>query len=206
MNILHGPGRYPLRAVLRLLALPILGVLLNACSTIDDIIFSDVKVDYKRGYAFDDIKRVRVACGMDLDSDDLPISLAQVQGINAALSRAIEERGMIVVGAGSDADAEVSWHVVAEEQSNVREYNAQAYYQCWRCGPAISSTSEISYTQGTFIVDIVDPALTQSVWRGIMQGRLAEARSADVQQQRFDKTARQMMAKFPPGLLIDGVY
>ena len=206
MKVFYSPGLPLQRAVTRIVALLVFTVLLPSCSTIDDIIFSDVKVDYKRGYEFDDIKRVHVACGMDLDSEDLPISLAQIQRINAALVKAIEERGMTVVSDHGDADAELSWHVVAEEQSNVREYNAQAYYHCWRCGPAISSTSEITYTQGTFIVDIIDPDVTQSVWRGVMRGRLAEARNADVQQQRFDKTARQMMAKFPPGLLIDGVY
>jgi hypothetical protein len=64
----------------------------------------------------------------------------------------------------------------------------------------------VQYTQGTFVVDVIDPALSKSVWRGVMQGRLADVRASDIQQARFDKAAREMFAKFPPGILIDGIY
>jgi hypothetical protein len=180
--------------------------LVAACGTIDDIITSNARVDYKQGYDFDRIERVSVACGMDVDSAEFPLSLAATQRVNSALARALESHGISVVNDAADADAQVTWHVVTEERQRIREYNAQAYYQCWRCGPAISSASEITYTMGTFIVDIIDPALRKSVWRGVMQGRLAEVGNADLQQRRFDKAARQMLAKFPPGLLIDGVF
>ena len=113
---------------------------------------------------------------------------------------------MSVVEDESEADAMVRWHVVTQEQSSLREYNADSYYQCWRCGPAISSASTVTYTEGTFVVDIIDKSLNKSVWRGVMKGRLAEARDGNIQQMRFDKAAREMLAKFPPGILIDGIY
>ncbi len=181
-------------------------VLLGGCSTIDDIISSNAKVDYKRGYDFDDIERVAVVCDMDAESCETPMSTGEIERMNIALRRALVRRNFVVVESPADADIVVSWHVVAQEQSNVREYNAEAYYQCWRCGPAISNTTVDTYTQGTFIVDMIDPALSKSVWRGVMQGRLARVSNVEVQQQRFDKAAREMFAKFPPGILIDGVY
>jgi hypothetical protein len=126
--------------------------------------------------------------------------------MNLALKQALDGRGIAVTDDPAGADAHVSWHVVAQEQSNLREYNAQSYYQCWRCGPAISTTTVESFTEGTFVVDVIDPTLSKSVWRGVMKGRLAGIKNVDVQQSRFDTAAREMFARFPPGLLIDGIY
>ncbi len=178
--------------------------LLAGCTTIDDLIFSNARVDYKKDYDFDGIEVMSVSCG--LAPDDETLTPAQIERVNLALRRALEGRGMRVVDSETEAQARVSWHVVVKEQSNLREYNAQSYYQCWRCGPSISSTSTVTYTQGTFVVDVIDPDLSKSVWRGVMQGRLADVSSSDAQQKRFDKAARQMFVKFPPGVFIDGIY
>ncbi len=196
---IRSPGRTALR-----LFVAVASCLLVACTTIDDIISSNARVDYKKGYDFDTIRVLNVSCG--LAADDATLTDEQIERVNQALIRALEGRGMTVVGEGQPADAHVSWHVVLHEQSNLREYNAQSYYQCWRCGPSISSASTVTYTQGTFVVDVIDPALSKSVWRGVMQGRLADVRGSEVQQARFDKAAREMFVKFPPGILIDGIY
>ncbi len=185
------------------IALLLAVLLLTACSTIDEMFFSDAKIDYKRNYDFEAIRTVSVACGMDLESEDMPVSLAQVDRVNLALARALERQGLTVVGDASTADARVSWHVVAKEQSTAREYNAQAYYHCWRCGPAISSSSQVTYTKGTFIVDLVDPELSQSVWRGVIQGRLSDLGSARDEQQHFDAAAKEIFDRFPPGTIFD---
>lgn len=195
--------------LLRSLLFAVMTLSLGACTTIDqidNIITSKAKVDYKSGYEFDEVQRVSVACGMDLESDDMPVTRSQVDRINEALVSALEGRGITVVQNPDEADASVSWHVVAKEQSNVRAYNAQSYYHCWRCGPAISAKSEVTYTQGTFIVDIIDNQLSESVWRGVIQGRLADLGDAGAEQKGFDKAAQEMFAKFPPGILIDGIY
>ena len=178
--------------------------LLVACSTIDDIISSRARVDYKKDYDFDTIKVMNVSCG--LAPEDETLTPGEIERINNALRRVLEQQGMTVVGEGEAADAQVSWHVVVKEQSNLREYNAQSYYQCWRCGPAISSTSTVTYTEGTFVVDIIDPVLSKSVWRGVMRGRLAELGNAGSQQASFDKAAEEMLARFPPGGFFERIY
>ncbi len=179
-------------------------MLLVACSTIDDIISSRAKVDFNKEYDFDTIRVMNVSCG--LAPEDETLTPAQIEHINLAIGRALEQQGMTVVGVGETADAHVSWHVVVKEQSNLREYNAQSYYHCWRCGPAISSTSTVTYTEGTFVVDVIDLQLSQSVWRGVMQGRLAELGDADSQQSSFDKAAEEMFARFPPSGFFNRIY
>lgn len=192
--------------ILSRIALAALVSALCACGTIDDILSSNAQVDYKKGYEFGDIKMVTVNCSMDGESEELPLTPGQIDRVDAAIIRALEGRGLTVVEDEEGADALVTWHVVTQEQSSLREYNAESYYQCWRCGPAISSASTVTYTEGTFVVDIIDRSLNKSVWRGVMKGRLAEVRGDNVQQMRFDKAAREMFAKFPPGILIDGIY
>ena len=46
----------------------------------------------------------------------------------------------------------------------------------------------------------------QTEMMGILQGRLAELGDADTQQAAFDKAAREMFTKFPPGKLIPRIY
>ena len=177
---------------------------LCACSTIESIVSSNTRVDYKKNYDFDDIKAVTVACIMD--AEEGPLSPADIERVDLAIGRALERNGIVVVEDPEAADAQVSWHVVTQEQSSLREYNAQAYYQCWRCGPAISSTEVKSYTEGTFVVDIIDTSISKSVWRGVVTGRMEEDDRDSIQQGDLDKAAEEIFAKFPPGILIDGVY
>jgi len=178
----------------------------TACTTIDDIISSDATVDYKKGYDFRDIKRVSVTCNTEKCSAEQDLAPATIGRIDAAIRAALVSRGFEVVDSVDAADVQLNWYVVVQEASNVREYNAESFYQCWRCGPAISTTMVETFTEGTFIVDMIDPELRKSVWRGVMQGRLAGVNNPEMQQQRLDKAARQMLAKFPPGILIDGVF
>ncbi|MEM0954097.1 MAG: DUF4136 domain-containing protein [Pseudomonadota bacterium] len=192
----------PITAVL----LALVCLLAQGCTTIDDIISSDVKVDHKKDYDFRGIERVSVSCNADRCVGEQALPPETLERIDQSVRTALEGRGLEVVDDAAAADVQVSWYVVVQETSNVREYNAEAYYQCWRCGPAISNTVVETFTAGTFIVDMIDPSLSKSVWRGVMQGRLAGVSNPNVQQQRLDQAARQMFSKFPPGILIDGVF
>ena len=183
-----------------------LSAFLYGCTTIEDIIYPSAKVDYKKGYDFDHIEKVAIApCGY---TGFRPAILSEEQSVrvNRALSRALEKQGMVVVEGLGDADAILDWHLVTEERSTVRSYNAQSYYQCWRCGPSISEKSVATYTQGTFIVDIIDPDLSKSVWRGVLQGKLAALSDMALQQEQLDAAADEILSRFPPGIFIDGLY
>ena len=191
---------------LKQLAVCLAVVILGGCTTIEDLVYSKTQVDYKKGYDFDHIEKLALApCGY---SGFRPAVLndEQTERVNTALVRALEKQGMQIVDAVEDADAVVDWHVVAQEKNSVREYNAQSYYQCWRCGPSISRKSVTTYTEGTFIVDIIDPELSKSIWRGVMQGRLADLSNVTVEEESFNTAAEEMFSRFPPGVLIDGIY
>jgi hypothetical protein len=52
------------------------------------------------------------------------------------------------------------------------------------------------YTQGTLIVDVIDPDLNKSVWRSVVQTRL-KANQESTEETR-NAAAQRIMAKFPP--------
>jgi hypothetical protein len=53
------------------------------------------------------------------------------------------------------------------------------------------------YTEGTFIVDMIDPELRKSVWRGVTQSRLKTDQLVD--QAKINDAATAIFASFPPG-------
>ena len=100
----------------------------------------------------------------------------------------------------AEADAFITWHLVTEERTDVRTYNSMSYYNCWRCGPNVSDVSVRQYTQGTFIVDLIDPVRNRSVWRSVIESRLQsepDPGSAESAQRRAE-AARAVFDQFPP--------
>ena len=73
-------------------------------------------------------------------------------------------------------------------------YNRYSAYSCWSCSNTEVSVS--NYTQGTFIVDMVDPHIDKSVWRGVTQSKLKGKHEED--QGRYNEAATVIFESFPP--------
>jgi hypothetical protein len=167
-------------------------------------------VDFKQDYDFRNIKTLAFlpdAGDTSGDSSKVFISDMQRERVRTGLSQAVEKKGITVIADPNKADALITWHLVAQEKTDVRTYNTgpsygagygyynrRAAYSCWNCGGTDVRVSQ--YTQGTFIVDVVDPALKQSVWRSIIQSRLKGEMIQD--QQAVNEAADRIMARFPP--------
>ncbi|MCB1733244.1 MAG: DUF4136 domain-containing protein, partial [Halieaceae bacterium] len=67
-------------------------------------------------------------------------------------------------------------------------------YNCWGCTQ--TEVSVRNYTEGTFIVDMIDPKLKKSVWRGVIQSRLKGDMAQD--QANYNAAADLILASFPP--------
>jgi len=169
------------------------------------------RVDYKADYDFRQMKTFSFlpqSGGASGDSPRAFISDMAANRINLAFERAMQAKGLTFVEDPNKADALLSWHLVAQEKTDVRTYNTgptyggyyggyrgysrAAYYNCWNCGTNVTVRN---YTQGTFIVDIIDPTLKQSVFRSVIESRLkGESR----EQADYDAAAANIMKGFPP--------
>jgi hypothetical protein len=200
---------YPVRTKLNVLIFIFVGVLLSACAS------SPPKptVDYKADYNFTAVKKIAFYRDSGQVTGDNPLQLSDMQRdrIDEALSSALNNAGFQIVDSADQADLLLSWHLVTQEKTDVRtwetptmgygggygRYNRYSAYNCWSCAPTRTEVSVQNYTQGTFIVDMIDPELHKSVWRAIIQSRLKGNQNTD--QDKYNQTATVIFASFPPG-------
>lgn len=154
--------------------------------------------DFDRSYDFRDVETIALLPIDRTSVAERMISDMQADRINAALRRELADRGYRVVEERQDADLFLSWHLVTRERTDIRSYNAASTYQCWRCGPPVSDVTVNKYTQGTFIVDLIDPLRNRSVWRSTIESRLRAQPDPEAARNRA-RAARAVLAPFPPG-------
>ncbi|MDE0949683.1 MAG: DUF4136 domain-containing protein [Halioglobus sp.] len=169
-------------------------------------------VDYKADYDFAAVKKISFYRNSGDVSGDNPHQLSDIQRdrIDEALSYALTNKGFVIVKDTTEADLLLSWALVTQNKTDVRtwntptagyggyygRYNRYSYYNCWACSPTRTEVTVQNYTQGTFIVDLIDPKLHKSVWRGVTQSRLKGNQSAD--QDKYNAAATAIFAAFPP--------
>ena len=94
----------------------------------------------------------------------------------------------------------LSWHLVTQEVHDIQTYNTMSarYTRCWHCPPATTQNVRVrQFTQGTLIVDLIDPQRQISVWRSILESRMRD-RSAEEAEQARREAAEAIFADFPP--------
>lgn len=194
-----------LRALLTLSAL----ALLAACATTPPA----PVVDFKPGYDFGAVRKIAFydESGLVTGSHPLLISDMERDRIDSALEQALRARGFEVLERKDAGQAQllISWTLITNDKTDVRtyetpgmgvgygrygRYNRYSMYNCWGCAQTEVSVS--NYTEGTFIVDMIDPKLQRSVWRGSIQSRLKGQLQND--QDKYNATADNIFASFPP--------
>lgn len=195
--------RYPLRLAI----VALLGMLIVACASAPP----EPTVDFKSDYDFSPNKTIAFMPDSGQVSGDLSaryISDITRDRVDLAIRKAAEAKGYRFVDDIQQADVLITWHLVGQDKTDVRTYNTGAsygaaygrygaynrhsMYSCWSCG---SETTVRQYTQGTFIVDLVDPALQQSVWRSVIESKLKD--NASQEQATYDNAAKRILAALP---------
>ncbi len=173
-------------------------------------------VDFKSDYDFSGIQKIAFFEDSGDVSGDHPLQLSdfQKERIDDALKYALELKGMQFVANPDDADILLSWHLLTQDRTDVRTYETPAYgagygaygsygvynryagYNCWSCMPTQTEVSVQNYTEGTFIVDMIDPKVGKSVWRSVTQSKLTGKHEAD--QGKYNEAATVIVGGFPP--------
>ncbi len=178
----------------RILSATFLVSLLAACGStpLESVSDFDQSFDFSkaRNIAFQPIDRSNL--------NTIRVSDMQVNRINEALAADLRRKGFTMVDDNKKADLLLVWHLVTQEKTDVRSYNSASYYNCWRCGPSVSDISVRQYTQGTFIVDMIDPLRGQSVWRSTIQSKLSSKPDPETAPERRREAAMAIFSHFPP--------
>jgi len=193
--------------VLRTVYLLFTGLLLAACASGPP----KPSVDFKPDYDFSEVQKIAMYRDSGQVIGDNPLQLSDIQRgrVDEALAFALGNRGLQMVDDTDEADLLLSWHLVTQHKTDVRtwetpaygayygRYNRYAAYSCWSCMPTQTEVSVHNYTQGTFIVDLIDPDMGKSVWRAVIQSKLKGEPSRD--QGEYNAAAEAIFASFPPG-------
>ena len=168
--------------------------LITACATP-----LEATMDFDSSFDFTQVKKIALQPVDREDLSSLHISDMQEARIDQALADELQRKGFEIVTDNSQADVYMIWHLVTEERTDVRTYNSMSYYNCWGCGPSVSDVSVRQYTQGTFIVDMIDPLRNKSVWRSIIESRLRnQPENPEVLAEERREAATAVFAEFPP--------
>ena len=195
------------RTPLRFALLTLMGIFLAACASAPP----EPVVDSKSYYDFYQNKTMAFMPNSGQVSGDLSsryISDITRDRVDKAIRQTAEGKGYQFVEDVNQADVLITWHLVGQEKVDVRTtntgmsygagygrygaYNRHSMYSCWDCG---NQTTVRQYTQGTFIVDLIDPELKQSVWRSVIETKLKD--STPQEQAKYNAAAGRILAALP---------
>jgi len=154
--------------------------------------------DFDQGFDFSKVRNIAFTPIDRANLNTIMVSDMQAARINEALEADLRRKGYTLVENSNQADLLLTWHLITQEKTDVRNYNSMSYYNCWRCGPSVSDISVHQYTEGTFIVDMIDPQRGQSVWRSTIQSRLKSKPDPADADNRRREAVMAVFADFPP--------
>jgi hypothetical protein len=96
-------------------------------------------------------------------------------------------------------DFQVVYHLDVKDRINATDwgYNTSGNWTYWGWGGRDVDVQQ--YRQGTLVIDIVDAATKQLIWRGLAQGALPEKPlTPEEAEKKINKVVGKILDKFPP--------
>jgi len=117
--------------------------------------------------------------------------------IQRGVDDALAKIGLAKAPEGSKGDLEVAYHVAVEERTEVVGYDYGYYPGRWRrMGGGMVTYNEYKYQQGTLILDLIDAAKHEMVWRGVATDTVPSNQGKA--EKAMAKVAKKWFAKWPP--------
>jgi hypothetical protein len=110
------------------------------------------------------------------------------QELRGALRNSLAQKGMMEAGPGQQPDFLISYHVKTQQKLDV---NTVGYGYWWGYGGYDVTT----YTEGTLIVDFVDPRSNSVFWRGTASQVVNHPYAPDLA--KIDKAVTKLVGQYP---------
>lgn len=167
-------------------------LLLAACAT-----GPRVTTDYDSSFSFAGVERIAFE-PFKAEGDGVLLSDMQKNRLRDMMATELTARGYTIVDRTETPDLLLNWHLVTSERSDVRAYVATPGYYCWYCGPWMSTQVVSSnHTEGTHIVDMIDPVKKEGVWRSVVSSPLSIHASPERMDKRLRMIAQALLKNFP---------
>jgi len=130
-------------------------------------------------------------------NDPMLVNSISNRALRADLVKGFENRGYVF---SDKPDFAVAYYASTKEKLDVSYWDyGYSYYPRWwgGMGPGLDASAPMvtQYTQGTVIVDVIDPNSKELLWRG--QGVASVSDNEAQYEQELAKTVTAILAKFP---------
>lgn len=179
----------------------LLGLLsLAACSSIQ------VNTDYDTSRQYSALKTYAwMKPKQEVVIDPLVNNDLMQRRVERAVERSLAAQGFVKATGEQSADFLVTYYVSAETKLSVTNFHSDfGYYPCWggcyRYGFGYGMNQDISvrqYKVGTFMLDIIDPATSELMWRGAA-GKQLSTGTPEERDTYVTEIISAILAKFPP--------
>lgn len=111
------------------------------------------------------------------------------QELRSTLRRDLAQKGITEAGAGQQPDFLIAYHVMQQQKLDVQSMG-YGYGWGW-AGP----TAVTTYTEGTLIVDFIDPRTNTAFWRGTASDVVNHPESPNLA--KVDKAVSKLVDQYP---------
>lgn len=117
--------------------------------------------------------------------------------VRAAIDRVLASKGYRAAAPGTTADFLVGYHAVVRQRTSAQTINRWYGYRVVTL-PGGPGTHAHDYDEGTLLIDVLDPATMQLLWRGSGTGVVDPQASPEKREQRINDAVERILADFPP--------
>lgn len=184
-----------------------LSFFISGCSSLN------LSTDYDPSIDFSAFKTYSWHSGNEYNSASLQyLDNIMDQRIRSTIDEQLQKKGYRKVGS-MEANFWVNYSVVVKERADIRTYNnyggmypgfgfrgGYGYGGRPMMGMGMStSNTQINYfKQGTLIIDVINPATNQLIWRGAADGRLPKTSDRQKSDELAIKYVTRILSDFPP--------
>jgi hypothetical protein len=173
--------------------LTLLGVVLLSlgCSSITVSTDFDDKIDFSKFSTYSWMP------GPETPSQAIQKELASNTLVEGRVKRAVDAQlpAKGLRKTNENPDVLVAFHTGVEDKVDVQNWG-YGYGWGWRYGGGGITT--INYQEGTLILDFVNPATKQLMWRGVAKKVLSEKTTPEKSEQGISKAVQKILEKYPP--------
>jgi hypothetical protein len=166
----------------------ITALFLTGCSTIS------VNQDYDSAYDFSKLKTF----GFIPITEEAGIDQLNATRLGDAIKANLTAKGYTL---SENADFGIALFFTKDTKTNIQSTGAYGYgygYGYRGYGGMGGSTYVTQYEEGTLVIDFVDMAKQELVWRGVGTGALSESPSVEERTANINNAVTQILGQFPP--------
>jgi hypothetical protein len=165
---------------------------LASCSSVT------VNYDYDPAVDFSKYKTFEYYEGDPIPGDELAKHPLVQKRVKEALIKGLIDKGYEQSESG-DPDFIVAVHAGVKERMQVHQTGGYygGWYDPW-WGPYGGTTHVSHYDEGTLVVDVVDAAEKDLIWRGLGTAIVKEYSNQEKEQKALDGYLAKILANFPP--------